>query len=580
MSSPASPRSASAPNGGSPWRRAVAWLRRRVVGDGRRALDQAELRAEQAEARLRAAVDALPEGLVFLDREGRYILWNKRYAEIYHRSADLFAPGAKLIDTLRVGVARGDYPDAVGREEAWLAARMALLENPGVRHEQRVSDGRWLMIEERRTSDGGVIGLRVDITDMKRQAEALEVALQRAEAANRAKDEFLANLSHEIRTPLNGVLGLADVLGRTALDPAQRDLLDTIITSAGALDHILTDLLDFSRLEAGRLEIAKEPFALAQAVGEVAAMFELAARERGVILNVEVAEGAARTFLGDAGRLKQILANLLGNALKFTEQGRVDLVVAPGAKGDRCYFEVRDTGIGFDPHDAERLFARFEQADGSFTRKYGGAGLGLAISRQLAELMGGSISAAGQRGRGAVFTLILPLKAVEPDLAVAPEAEPATPANGAVEAVWQDEAGPENERPLRVLVVDDNETNRKVAELILQAIGADVVCVENGREGVDAVEQGEYDLVLMDLQMPVMDGLAAIRAIRAREAAEGLPATPVVVLSANVMHQHIEASTAAGANGHLGKPIRAEALITAVSQAVMGEPLQAAAANA
>jgi PAS domain-containing protein len=207
-------------------------LRRALLGD-RAALERAERQARQAETRLREAIDVMPEGMVFLDRGGRYILWNKRYAEIYHRSADLFAEGRRMADTLRIGVARGDYPDAVGREEAWLADRIALMDNPGQRHQQRLADGRWVMIEERRTADGGVIGLRVDITDLKRQADALEAALERAEAAGRAKSEFLANMSHEIRTPLNGVLGLLDVLGRDALTAAQRDVLATITASAG-----------------------------------------------------------------------------------------------------------------------------------------------------------------------------------------------------------------------------------------------------------------------------------------------------------------------------------------------------------
>ena len=547
----------SAPRRGAFWAQAREWLRRHTVGGSQDAVEKAELKAEQAEARLRAAVDALPEGLVFLDSEGRYILWNKRYAEIYHRSADLFERGAKLIDTLRIGVARGDYPDAVGREEEWLAQRMALLDNPGVRHEQRVSDGRWLMIEERRTDDGGIIGLRVDITDMKRQAAELAAALERAEAANQAKNEFLANLSHEIRTPLNGVLGLADVLGRTGLDPHQRELVKTITAAAGALNGILSDLLDFSRLEAGKVEIADEPFHLAETVREAAGLFEQSAFDKGVQLTVDIAPATARPVMGDPMRLKQILINLLSNALKFTEKGRIAVTVAPSVKGDRYFLEVRDTGIGFEPQDAERLFGRFEQADGSITRKYGGTGLGLAICRQLSELMGGSIAAAGQPGRGAVFTVTLPL--VEVDSAAEPLAPASTP-----------EAG--DEGPMRVLVVDDNATNRKVAELILQSIGAEVACVENGREAVEAVEAGAFDVVLMDIQMPIMDGLTATRAIRAREAAQGLPATPVVVLSANVMREHLEASAAAGANGHLGKPIRAEALITAVAQAVQHVP--------
>ena len=533
------------------------WLRRLRGGE---ALALAERQAREAEVRLRAAIDALPEGVVFLDAEGRYVLWNQRYAEIYHRSADLFEPGVLLIDTLRIGVARGDYPDATGREEAWLAERAAQLTNPRARHEQRVSDGRWLMIEERRTSDGGLIGLRVDITDMKAQTAALESALTRAEAAGRAKNDFLANISHEIRTPLNGVMGLAEVLARTQLDASQRGMLKTMVASADALSQLLSDLLDFNRLEAGKIEVAAEPFDLDIAVAEAADLFAHQVRAKGLEFEVRISEEARRRVVGDSARLKQILTNLLSNALKFTHEGKVMLTVAPGAMDERCYFEVRDTGVGFDPHDAERLFDRFEQADGSITRQYGGTGLGLAICRQLAGLMGGVISAAGQPGRGAVFTLILPLAAAEPLL-------------GEVDAAAAADAS-----ALRVLVADDNPTNRMVAELILSAVGADIVTVENGREAVEATLASAFDVVLMDLQMPEMDGLTAIRAIRAREAELGAPRMPIIVLSANVMRDHMDASAAAGADGHLGKPFRAEELIKTVIRAAQGEDMAAFAA--
>jgi signal transduction histidine kinase/ActR/RegA family two-component response regulator len=539
------------------WRRLIAWAR--PSADAAAALRQAEQQALRAETRLREAIDALPEGLVFLDSEGRYVLWNERYAEIYHRSADLFREGVRLADTLKIGVARGDYPDAIGREEEWLADRMALLDNPGQRHEQRLADGRWVMIEERRTSDGGAIGLRIDITEMKEQAAALTMALHRAEAASRAKSEFLANMSHEIRTPLNGVLGLAEVLGRTELNEPQRELLKTIVGSAATLDGVLADLLDFSRLEAGRLTVSETAFDLGELIAAAASPYRSAAEAKGLDFGLSLDETASRRVVGDPARLRQILTNLLSNAVKFTSEGRVGLSVAKAARGDRYYFEVRDSGIGFEPEQAERLFSRFEQADGSITRQFGGTGLGLSISRQLAELMGGQISAASKPGRGAVFTLMLPLPAARD----APAA-----AKAAIEAPA---------RPPRVLVVDDNETNRKVAELILAAIGAEVTCVEDGQAAVGAVESGDFDVVLMDLQMPVMDGLSATRAIRAREASAGLPRLPIVVLSANVMREHVEASNAAGADDHIGKPVCAETLIAAVLQAVEGERKAAAA---
>ena len=541
---PASPRSGV-------WRRLAEAIGRRLTGD---ALEAAERQARQAEARLKDVLEAIPEGLVFLDADGRYILWNQTYADIYHHSADLFGPGVRLVDTLKIGIARGAYPDAIGREEAWLAERMERLENPGQRHEQRVADGRWLLIEERKTSEGGTIGLRVDITDMKLQAQALEAALHRAEDANQAKTEFLANLSHEIRTPLNGVLGVADVLARTSMDSAQQDMVRTIAASAETLNQVLSDLLDFSELESGRLEIAEEAFDIEAMIADCLGMYEGAANARGLRLVAGIAADARRRVMGDPNRLRQILGNLISNALKFTEQGRIAVEVDLDQEG-RCRFVVSDTGKGFDPADADRLFARFEQADGSLTRQHGGLGLGLAICRQLAERMGGVVSATAEPGVGATFTLVLPLKPAEPD------AEPQ-------DARVADQAAESETSTLRVLVTDDNATNRMVAELIMASIGAEVICAENGQEAIDAFDRSPFDVVLMDLQMPVMDGLTATRTIREREAERGLPRTPVVVVSANIMPEQKAASAAAGADEHLGKPVRAEELIATVVKVI------------
>ena len=382
------------------------------------ALERAEGEARRAERRLRDAIDALPEGIVFLDRQGRYILWNQRYAEIYRTSADLFAVGARLEDTLRVGIARGDYPDAIGREEAWLEQRLSLMANPGVRHEQRLADGRWIMIEERKTADQGTIGIRVDITDMKRQAEALRMALSQAQAAHRAKSDFLANMSHEIRTPLNGVLGLAGVLAESPLSAPQREMARAIIASATALDGLLGDLLVFAQMEAGRLELARERLRLRAVVEEAVAPFRGEAERKGLALVLDLGPEADKPLLGDPARLKQILSNLLSNAVKFTAAGevRVRLTADGNGAARRQVLEVADTGIGFDPAETERLFLGFEQADSSLTRRFGGAGLGLAICRQLAELMGGAIRAEGRPGRGATFSLDLSLPPAPPEV--------------------------------------------------------------------------------------------------------------------------------------------------------------------
>ncbi len=335
-------------------------------------------------------------------------------------------------------------------------------------------------------------------------------------------------------------------------------MLEAIIASAATLDDILADLLDFSRLEAGRLAITEVPFDLRELVEQAVRPFAAAADAKGLSLAVEIESPEPGPVVGDPIRLKQILTNLLSNAIKFTAEGEVALTIGRAGRGDRFVFRVRDSGIGFEAAETEQLFDRFEQADSSITRRFGGTGLGLAICRQLAELMGGEISAAGRPGRGACFTLVLPL----PPATTAAE-DPAA-------AAASSESG---ERRLRVLVADDNATNRKVAELILAAMGAEAVCVEDGQQALVAVERESFDLVLMDVQMPVMDGLSATRAIRAREAELGLPRLPIVVLSANTMREHVAASAEAGADDHIGKPVRAELLMkTVLRAAAQAEP--------
>jgi signal transduction histidine kinase/FixJ family two-component response regulator len=508
---------------------------------------RARAEAQAAERRLREALDALPTGVVFLDSERRYILWNKAYGEIYHRSSDLFRVGRRLADTLRTGVERGDYPAAIGREEGWLAERLDQLEHPtGERHEQQLRDGRWVMIEERRTADGGVIGLRVDITDLKAQAAALREALTRAEAASRAKAEFLANVTHELRTPLNGVIGLAEVLARSDLGAEPRSLVSEILANAGRLQRLLGDVLDFSALEAGQIEAVHRPFEPAAVVRRVAERFRPAATAKGLPLVVDIGAGAEGEAVGDPDHLGQVLEQLLDNAVKFTSAGGVTVNLA--SDDGRWRLAVSDTGVGFDPDDAERLFAGFELGDASPTRVHGGAGLGLAICKRLADLMGGRIQAVGARGRGATFTLTLPLP----------------PAGAAAFGA----------QALRVLVADDNPTNRKVVELILQAVGAEVASVENGAQAVAAAGREAFDAILMDLKMPVMDGLAAIAEIRRSEAAGGRPRRPILVLSANDAPADVEASRQAGADGHLGKPIRPDALLAALARATDRSPVE------
>jgi signal transduction histidine kinase/CheY-like chemotaxis protein len=380
-------------------------------------------------------------------------------------------------------------------------------------------------------------------------AMARQMSKEAAEAANRAKSEFLANMSHEIRTPLNGVVGMADLLAKSDLPPREREMAEVIRTSGETLNGLLSDILDLAKVEAGQMSVRTEPVKIADLLKGVVALYRMKAEERGLRIALDYDPELEQRFQADPVRVRQVLTNLVSNAVKFTREGTVRVTAKRTLQG-MLRAEVRDTGVGFDDTLADRIFGRFQQADGTITRQFGGTGLGLAISRQLVDLMGGDIGCSSQPGQGSTFWFEIPLPLA---------AEAAAPASV---------AAPEIEHMLRVLVVDDHPTNRKVAQMILSHAGAEVFEAENGLEALEMIGRDAFDLILMDVQMPVMDGLTATVELRRREAEQDLPRTPVLMLSANAMPDQIAASLAAGADGHVAKPITAAELLIAASQAM------------
>jgi PAS domain S-box-containing protein len=469
---------------------------------------------------------------------GRDLTADEMDAEIHPADRDRVSEA--FVHTVTTGEPRVvEYRHFRGQDGGWARLRAA-----------------WRGMHRHPTGLWEVLGITQDITAL---AEARDAALAAAEV----KARFLANMSHEIRTPMNGVLGVLHLLKREALSEDGRRLLDEALGCGAMLSELLNDVIDFSRLEAGRLELTPEPVDPAGLLESVAALLRPQAQAKGLYLRVtgDAAMAIPAWSRLDPVRLRQILFNLMGNAVKFTPSGGVEarLSILDQDEAQRLRIEIADTGIGIEAEAQASLFERFQQADGSATRRFGGSGLGLAIARGLAQQMGGAIGFDSRPGEGSTFWVEI----------AAPAAQP-----GIMAAAPQAEAGEEILTGLKALVVEDNATNRMIVTRMLQHLGAEVSTAEDGRQGVDAAQVAAYDLIFMDIQMPVMDGLAATAAIRALPGPTA--SAPIIAMTANAMAHQTESYMAAGMNGWISKPLSPAALVRTIVQVLAADWVEAA----
>ena len=532
-----------------------------------------ERELQEARAIQEIVLENMTDGVVLWDADFRVVFANSAAERLGEFPHHFTMPGTQVIDVMRFQDLRGDFgppPQDAAELEARVQARAALLRRKeGVSYIRQSLGGLWVEVKTVALPDGGAVLAYRDVTELKRREaelaaarDAAEAARDAAEAADRAKSTFLAAMSHEIRTPMNGVLGMMEVLEQSPLAPEQERCLAVMRDSAGALLRIIDDILDFSRIEAGRLELEALPLALRGLVQATAGSLRVAARAKGLDLVVDTAAPGPDLVAGDAVRIRQILVNLIGNAVKFTEAGTVRVGIATRALPDAMVeiaLSVADSGIGIPAEALARLFQPFAQADSSTTRRYGGSGLGLSIVQRLAGLMGGAVAAESTPGAGSRFTVTLRL----------PAATCAASAEEPYHLAGMPRGGPSP----RLMVAEDHPVNREVLGRMLALLGCEADMAPDGITALAAWRQGGHRIALIDLHMPGMDGLDLARAIRREEAARGLARTALIAVTANAMKGEEERCRAAGMDGFIAKPVAIAALQQALGR-FLGAPEQ------
>jgi signal transduction histidine kinase/ActR/RegA family two-component response regulator/HPt (histidine-containing phosphotransfer) domain-containing protein len=510
-----------------------------------RARDRASQEVRRSKLILDRALDSMRDGFVLFDSDHRLVLANRQYLDLFPHLSDLLVPGTPFED-IAARAARVVLPDAdEAQRREWTQWRLRV-HREGAIFEQVLPSGLVVESTQAETPDGGLVSVHRDVTEARQAEQRLAEAKAAAERANQAKSDFVAVVSHEMRTPLNGIIGMNALLRDGELSEEQRQYSGIIAESAETLLALINDILDVSKMESGKVDLAAEPFPLAEALTSAAELIAPRAATKGISFVVDVPETARMTVVGDEVRLKQVVLNLLSNAVKFTETGSVRLsaaatAAAPGAVDLRV--EVADTGIGIAPDVLGRLFTKFTQADSSITRRFGGTGLGLAICKQVVTLMGGEIGAQSEPGRGSVFRFVVRLPVMPVDAMLSPQALPAVP---------RDPQAPDWSGR-RVLVVDDQEVNRTVVRHYLVRAGCDAVEAATGEDAVRLCRTERFDAVLMDNSMPGMTGIQAASEIRGEL---GAAAPPIVALTADAAPGARTRFLGSGMDGYLAKPVR------------------------